>query len=317
MANLTKVEWATHTLNWISGCSRVGPECEGCYAVSMSRRLAAMGRAHYQGLVAEDDWTGVVRVDRARMIAGFETLNAAQKQRRVFLNSMADIGHTVVPDEHQDEMCELLQRMPGRHVAMLLSKRPIRMEAMVNRNFAQGLPDNVWIGTSAGTHRTVEVLGRQLSRVPAKVRFLSAEPLLEDITPALAELLPALSWVILGGESGHGARPMHPAWAERVVELCEHQGVPVFFKQWGEWAPADAVEANGTDWPTMAEDPDAGGAPRHTWPDAPVRALATSSGQELDSAPLDTDTTVFRVGKKAAGHLLNGRKVQQFPRELQ
>lgn len=133
-------------------------------------------------------------------------------------------------------------------------------------------------------------------------------------TDAVDSLGYGIDWVIAGGESGPHARPMHPDWARSLRDQCSGAGVPFFFKQWGEWAPGEEVEANGTGWLHMYENQDDGGAPVHHWPDADIRAAARRRGRDVPAhTQLVGDTEVLRVGKKRAGRLLDGRVWDEVP----
>lgn len=181
---------------------------------------------------------------------------------------------------------------------------------------------HLWIGTSVEDQRAADERIPELLSIDCAGRFLSMEPLLGAVDLKLewrnetgrwtstgaALPLRRIDWVIVGGESGPNARPMHPQWARAVRDQCVTAGVPFLFKQWGEWAPGEEVEANGTDWTGMYEHShEDGGAPRHSWPDSPMRELAKRLGKEVGLGPVGGDTEVLRVGKKAAGRLLDGQ----------
>ncbi len=260
----TKIEWATHTSNWLAGCTKVSPACTHCYAETMTARLATMPASparYHDDVVADGRWTGRLSYDRTALDAALAGLAGAKKPRRVFANSMSDTFHASAPAESLVDLAEGIRRtvVPRDAALMLLTKRPERARDWQREHFPGGLPSWVWIGA------TVEDLKRAAERVPylveiatAGVRFLSVEPLLGpvDLSQWLAVyrsqasglrytrasaagdhdvLSSPLSWVIAGGESGTGARPMHPDWARRLRDDCRAAGVPFFFKQWGEW----------------------------------------------------------------------------------
>lgn len=218
----SSIEWTEHTWNPVTGCTKVSPGCKHCYAETMARRLKAMGAAGYEN--------------------GFElTLHPErleQPQRRrtpttYFVNSMSDLFHKGVPDEFIDRVLDVCSRTP-QHTYQVLTKRADRLP----RFFAKReVPSNVWLGVSVENKRHGVPRIELLRQVTARVRFLSVEPLLEDL--GMLDLS-GLHWIIVGGESGHGARPMQPEWAESVRIQALEQGVPFFFKQWGAWG-ADGV----------------------------------------------------------------------------
>ena len=340
----TKIAWATHTENWMAGCAKVSAACADCYAIRQSAYLASLSKApdRYRGITVGGQWTGEVRVDLARMHTLFDALDAARKPRRVFCNSMSDTFHAAVPQDALDELGDRLYRLPERHVAMLLTKRTPIMVAWSRRQAdrkGSPLPRNVYLGV------TVEDQASADARVPllldaeagavGGLLYLSMEPLLEAVTlqrlvykgvvavDALRGLagwpLPhaersiggvpyrRVEWVIAGGESGPRARPMHPAWARSLRDECASAGTPFLLKQWGEWAPGEEVERNGTAWTGMYEDdPRDGGAPQHHWPDSAYRRPGLRGGADGAAGRVGGDTAVLRVGKRAAGRLLDG-----------
>lgn len=226
----SSIEWTEHTWNPVTGCTKVSPGCKHCYAETMARRLEAMGAPGYeQGF---------------KLAMHPQRLNQPVQRKRqttYFVNSMSDLFHDDVPDAYIDQVLDVCRRTP-QHTYQVLTKRAERLPGF----FAgRQVPTNVWLGVSVEDRRYGVPRIAELRRVHAAVRFLSVEPLLED----LGELdLSGMHWVIVGGESGHGARPMRPEWAERVRTQAVSQGVAFFFKQWGAWG-ADGVrrhkKANG------------------------------------------------------------------------
>lgn len=219
------IEWTEQTWNPTTGCTKISAGCKHCYAERMAERLQAMGAAGYDAGFAL-----TVHPDR---------LDYPTKLRRptmFFVNSMSDLFHQSVPDGFIDRVFDVIRSTP-RHTYQILTKRASRMR----RYFATRLvPPNAWLGVSVenrrhGVHRIAE-----LRTIDAAVRFLSVEPLLED----LGELdLTGMHWVIVGGESGPGARPMRPEWARSVRDQSLRDGAAFFFKQWGAWG-SDAVRRN-------------------------------------------------------------------------
>lgn len=226
----SSIEWTQHTWNPVTGCTKISPGCKHCYAETMARRLQAMGAGGYE---------------RGFELAMHPGRLAQPLGRKVpttyFVNSMSDLFHEDVPDGYIDRVLDVCRNTP-QHTYQVLTKRADRLPAF----FAgRSVPTNVWLGVSVEDRRYGVPRIEQLRRVHAAVRFLSIEPLLEDLG---ALDLSGLHWVIVGGESGHGARPMRPEWADSVRRQAQAQGVAFFFKQWGAWG-ADGVRraksANG------------------------------------------------------------------------
>jgi protein gp37 len=225
MATLTSIEWTEATWNPVRGCSRISPGCVHCYAERMAHRFSGEGLP-YHGLTrlnkrGEAQWTGKVQVV-PEMI---EEPLRWKRPRMVFVNSMSDLFHERVPAEEIKRIFEVM-RSAYWHSFQVLTKRPERCFELA-KNLCW--PDNVWMGTSV---ESADYLQRVdiLRRVPAAVRFLSLEPLLGPI-PQLN--LDCIHWVIVGGESGPGARPMDPGWVRDIQRACVRSQVPFFFKQWG------------------------------------------------------------------------------------
>lgn len=189
----TKIEWATHTVNWLSGCTRVSPACKNCYAESMSERLSKMPNApdrYRDGVVGPSGWTGKVVFDKRSMDAAFESLRDAKKPRRVFVNSMSDTFHESAPEAAGVGLADWIRALDKElhwddreHVIMLLTKRPERMLEWQKVFFPNGLPDWVWIGVTVEDQHRAEVRIPVLLKVKtAGIRFLSMEPLLGPVT---------------------------------------------------------------------------------------------------------------------------------------
>ena len=212
----TKIEWTDKTWNPITGCTKKSAGCAHCYAEVMARRLKAMRLKKYRNgfelTLHEDD---------------LEEPLHWKKSHNIFVCSMSDIFHENVPFEFVDKIMETIRKTP-QHRYQILTKRSERMaEYFTTRDISQ----NVWLGV------TVECLTSktridQLRTLNATVKFLSCEPLIED----LGDLnLQGIDWVIVGGESGPKARPMKPEWAVNIKKQVEEQGAAFFFKQWGTW----------------------------------------------------------------------------------
>lgn len=214
---MSKIEWTERTWNPVTGCIKVSAGCKHCYAETMARRLEAMGAAGYT-----HGFTPTMQPQR---------LDQPLRRRTPtvwFVNSMSDLFQDAVPDAFIDQVLDVMRRTP-QHTYQVLTKRAERLPAFFAGREA---PANLWLGVSVenrvhGVPRIAE-----LQRVEVGVRFLSVEPLLEDLGPLD---LSGIHWVIVGGESGARARPMQPEWARSVRDQCEEAGVAFFFKQWGRW----------------------------------------------------------------------------------
>lgn len=295
MGDKSKIEWTDATWNPVLGCSKVSPGCDNCYAISMSARIEAMGNESYEGLTAEGDWTGKIRLLPERLDQPLRWT----RPRRVFVNSMSDLFHPDVPNGFIVDVWTVMA-MAVRHQFQILTKRPQRMATLLNdphfgnqlfhalqdrdslRAYDEDYPfGNVWLGTSIETDRYT-FRANHLRETPAAIRFLSLEPLLGPL-PSLD--LTGIDWVIVGGESGPGARPMHPDWVRDLRDRSEEAGVAFFFKQWGNWMPSN--EKGGD----VVVVPD------------PENIIIGGSGS----------AHMAKVGKKAAGRELDGRTHDGYP----
>lgn len=263
-----------------------------------------------------------------------DVCTCSQRPRRIFVNSMSDLFHESAPDEWIDRIFAVMALCP-QHVFQVLTKRPHRMLEYFNA-FGSGRVDvrasliglqaspihlartgspvlewsglpmpNVWLGVSVENQATADERIPLLLRTPAAVRFLSCEPLLGAINfrrvPEFNRIGLDLTnwWVIAGGESGPGARPMHPDWARSLRDQCANARVPFFFKQWGEWAPGSNFQTSGTvavdEMGRTAADGLLGNYPK-------------------DASSADGWEMMHRAGKKAAGALLDGKEYREFPK---
>lgn len=225
MGSSSDIEWTDATWNPVAGCKVVSAGCTNCYAMRMAARLDAMGQAKYAGLTRKSGgrfvWTGKVRLDRAAL----RLPHTWAKGRRVFVNSMSDLFHDDVPLEFVQSVFTVMRETP-RHTYQVLTKRPDRMLELSNQ---LKWPVNTWVGVSVENN---DVLWRvdRLRQTGAHVKFLSCEPLIGP----LSDLdLRGIDWVIAGGESGPGARPMQADWVRKIRGDCADAGVPFHFKQWG------------------------------------------------------------------------------------
>lgn len=221
----SKIEWTEHTWNPISGCNKVSPGCKHCYAEAMANRLKAMGTKGY-----ENGFKLTLQPDK------LEQPLLRKKPTKYFVNSMSDLFHEQVPFEYIEQVFSVIEQCP-HHIFQILTKRSKRMVEYFEQHH---VPQNAWIGVTVEDKRHGVPRIDDLRKIPAVIRFLSVEPLLED----LGEIsLKDIHWVIVGGESGNKARPMKPCWAVNVQKQCKEQGSAFFFKQWGTWG-ADGVKRN-------------------------------------------------------------------------
>lgn len=219
MSTVSRIEWTEQTWNPTTGCTKISPGCKHCYAETMAHRLQAMGVSGYANGFK-------LSILPERLV---EPLNR-RKPTTYFVNSMSDLFHNDIPFEFLDQVFDVIKRTP-QHTYQILTKRAARMR----KYFVPGerlLPGNVWLGVSVENRKYGLPRIDELREIEASIRFLSVEPLLED----LGELdLTGIHWVIVGGESGPKARPMKPEWVSAIKEQCEQAGVAFFFKQWGGW----------------------------------------------------------------------------------
>ncbi len=230
MATQSTIEWTEQTWNPTTGCTKISPACKNCYAEVMARRLRAMGASGY-----EDGFTLAMHSVRLQQPL------RRKKPTVYFVNSMSDLFHEKIPDEFLDEVFSVIRQTP-RHTYQILTKRADRLPRYFRD---RDCPQNVWLGVSVEDRKYGVPRIDYLRQVDAHIRFLSVEPLLEDLgTLDLKDI----HWVIVGGESGHKARPMREKWVEHVKGQVDAAGAAFFFKQWGGWG-ADGVKrhkkANG------------------------------------------------------------------------
>ncbi len=214
MAANSHIEWTEATWNPVTGCTKVSAGCKNCYAERLAKRLQAMGNHRYQNGFRLTLHGDVVDLPRSW-----------KNGRKVFVNSMSDLFHDNVPLSFIQRVFETMRECP-QHVFQVLTKRSGRL-----RRIADEIewPANVWMGVSV---ENAAVLSRidDLREVPAAIRFLSCEPLIGSLAGID---LHGIHWVIVGGESGPGARPMQIEWVREIFRACREEKVPFFFKQWG------------------------------------------------------------------------------------
>jgi protein gp37 len=219
VADHSKIEWTDATWNPVRGCTKISPGCKHCYAETFAERFRGVaGHPYEQGF-------------DPRLVPG--KLNEPFKwatSRMVFVNSMSDLFHTYVPDEYIERVAKVMVTA-NWHTYQVLTKRADRLQQLLSRplRFAAEAK-NIWWGVSVENKKHGLPRIDHLRKAPAQIRFLSVEPLLED----LGEIdLSGIHWVIVGGESGHGARPMKREWVLNILQQCREQNVRFFFKQWG------------------------------------------------------------------------------------
>lgn len=258
MADRSGIGWTDATWNPVVGCSRVSPGCDHCYAIRDGVRLQHLDA--YAGTISDGDWTGTVRTLPERLDVPLRW----RKPRRIFVNSMSDLFHPAVDDRYIEQVLHVVA-YARRHTFQVLTKRPQRMATVLGHwqdrgwlfgpeapgagstrpqmggGFGYALPlANLWLGTSIEADRYAW-RADYLRSTPVALRFLSLEPLLGPL-PSLD--LSGIDWVIVGGESGPQARPMHPSWVRDIRDRCIEAGVALFFKQWGAWVPVTELDGS-------------------------------------------------------------------------
>ncbi|HHW03382.1 MAG TPA: phage Gp37/Gp68 family protein [Thermoanaerobacterales bacterium] len=317
----TKIEWAEQSWNPVIGCTPVSEGCDNCYARRMAYRLR--GRCGYP-----QNEPFKVTLHEERILEPYYW----HKPRRIFVCSMSDLFHPEIPDEFIYRVLLTMQQNPRHTFLLLSKRpeRILRWNNLQKPWNSEEWPQNIWVGVTAENQKRADERIPILLQIPAAVRFVSCEPLLGpvDLSPYLGnlyfcnnprhgqlcpdgimyakdkqiiicryckqpvEIVHLLDWVICGGETGPGARPMHPDWVRNLRDQCMDAGVPFFFKSWGDWAPCwgggmHLVYQDGRCMPGTHEHPDA-------W-------------REKVAEP------VMMLGKKAAGRILDGRTWDDFP----
>jgi protein gp37 len=308
----TKIEWTQETWNVVSGCTKISPGCAHCYAERMARRLA--GRCGYPERPHHFDVT--LHPDKLDLPLKW------RRPRTVFVCSMSDLFHEDVPRDFIDDVFGIMRRSflstfkdgfstGQHHIFQVLTKRPERMAKYLEHYYALNHEyhpwPNIWLGVTAENQRAADERIPVLLQIPAAVRFVSVEPMLGAVglSPYLPYMtdsgaldpntgaginveVPGLDWVICGGESGPGARPMHPDWARGLRDQCQAAGVPFFFKQWGAWSHDSMHIVN--------------------------KQPGKYAFAKMDY-PGYKSLLFARVGKKRAGRLLDGREWNEMPHQ--
>lgn len=225
MATKTSIEWTECTWNPVVGCTVISPGCTNCYAMRMAARLAAMGQDRYQGTTRKSGgrskWTGLINTIETAVDAP----RSWRTGRMVFVNSMSDLFHEDVPLDFIARVFGTMRATP-QHTYQVLTKRADRLLELASR---LPWPKNVWMGVSVENDDYLWRIDK-LRETPAAIKFLSIEPLLGPLDDLD---LRGIHWVIVGGESGPGARPMVPNWVRSIRDQCLQAGVAFHFKQWG------------------------------------------------------------------------------------
>jgi protein gp37 len=301
MSEYSPIEWTDHTWSPWEGCQKVGPGCDHCYAESMNRWLRRgenWGAGAPRRIYSDDHWDKPSRWNDAAAKTG--------QQIKVF-PSVCDPFDNAAPEGQRQRFGRLILDTPNL-TWLLLTKRIGNAAAMLTEMFPLGTPDNVWLGATIVNQTEADRDIPKLADAPVSVRFLSMEPLLGPVNLQdwigpwgklhESQAPPMLDWVIVGGESGRGARPMHPAWARSLRDQCATADVPFLFKQWGEWAPANSCA--GSDMIERDRSRIESGFFDYNdrW-----NALGPNAFRQ----------TMDRIGKKAAGRELDGRAHNNFP----
>jgi protein gp37 len=292
----SKIEWTHHTFNPWWGCSKVSAACTHCYAETFAKRTGhdVWGPGKPRRFFGPNHWEQPIKWDEAAAKAG--------ERQRVFCASMADVFEDYLgPDrdtliDTRRALFNLIKQTPNLDW-LLLTKRPENVLQMTPAWVLHFFPENIWVGTTVENQEQAKKRIPELLKIPANVRFLSCEPLLGEVNlteqtifgsknlldepiqtnvgrTKTGAIKKGVHWIICGGESGPGARPMHPQWARSLRDQCQAANVPFFFKQWGEWASICAGLNDSADWEGM---------------------------------------TLKRVGKARAGRLLDGKEWNEFP----
>lgn len=316
----TKIEWADRVWNPVTGCTKISPGCANCYAERMSHRFGEKW-----GLPKNDPFKVTLHSERLEQPLRWT------KPSRVFVCSMSDLFHDDVPFEFVHEIWDVMKAC-SQHTFLVLTKRPQKMKEVLERiyslqrfGWAKGFWNHVWLGVTAENQEQADKRIQILLQIPAVKRFVSVEPMLGSVrldrlgqdksycidalsgrfesndpislNPEPIQEISKLDWVICGGESGPGARPMHPDWVYSLRDQCQSSNTSFMFKQFGEWThdltmyDGAKLKPEQTHW---------------IWPNG--KHLQVGFGEVSPGKVL-----TYRVGKKKAGRLLNGQLWNQYP----
>lgn len=266
----SKIEWTIHTFNPWWGCTKVSEACKNCYAEAWAKRVGqdVWGPKPQRRVMSDNHWKQPIKWNR--------DAEGLPERPRVFCASMADVFEDREElINHRERLFDLIELTPNLDW-LLLTKRPQNVKGL--SRWQDDWPENVWLGTTVELQKRAEELLPVLAEIPAKVRFISAEPLLGplEIDQWLGT---TIDWVITGGESGPNARPASPEWFKSLLSQCMANQTAFHFKQWGDWAPGDGINLP-----------------------ARKRQMAQDG------------TEMIRVGKKIAGRKLDGEEWDQLPK---
>lgn len=239
MAQRTEIEWTDATWNPVTGCTKIGPGCDNCYACRFAERWRGVpGHPYEQGF------------DLTVWPSRLEQPRRWKNPRMIFVNSMSDLFHKEVEQEFIHQVFDVMEEV-DRHVYQVLTKRSSLLRSFIRKRYAKAMvPSHIWLGVSVEDALRSKRIAH-LQGVHSEARFVSFEPLLSPIENVD---LQGIAWAIVGGESGPGARPMEPDWARGIRDRCQKDGVAFFFKQWGGIRPKsggrllDNKEWNGFPW---------------------------------------------------------------------
>lgn len=270
MGKNSHIEWTHHTFNPWWGCAKVSPACEHCYAESWAKRVGqkVWGARAPRRMFSDSHWSEPLKWN--------SEATTSRIRYRVFCASMADVFEDRRDlDGCRERLWKLIEQTPSLDW-LLLTKRPEAVKRLTR--WGKQWPDNVWLGTTIENQYWAKKRLPHLLSNPAKVRFLSCEPLLGslDLVPILGKRKSGVDWIIAGGESGPYSRPMDPEWVRALRDYCEGAGVAFHFKQWGHWAPTAGDRPN-------------------------VKTTIVGNA------------TMFALGKAAAGRYLDGTTYDELP----
>ena len=230
----TNINWTDETWNPVIGCKPISEGCRNCYAEAIATDFAKRGIKHYEEIINPNKtkWKGNAKFIKERL----EQPKNWKKPRMIFTCSMSDICHPNISDKELAAIFSIMQEA-NQHQYQVLTKRP---ERLIKAQKWLDIPPNVWIGTSIENNKVLHRI-KQLREINADIRFLSCEPLLEDISEELKKHLQYIHWVIVGGESGPNHRHLEYQWVYNIYRECKIKKVPFFFKQWSHRKPGQGT----------------------------------------------------------------------------
>jgi len=276
MAKNSHIEWTHHTFNPWWGCIKVSSACDNCYAELWAKRMGHQlwGRHSSRRFFGEAHWREPLIWNEEARIAGH--------RERVFCASMADVFERRAElNSERSKLWELIENTPNLDW-LLLTKRPQNIQKIVP--WRCDWPANIWLGTTVESQKLADKRLPFLLNIPAAVRFLSCEPLLGPLNLSewfRKEGFHPIDWIIAGGESGPGSRPMHPDWVRSLLTQCQAYSVAFHFKQWGHWVPAEIIDGN-----------------------LPIKVVEFANERSVE---------MVRLSKKLAGRLLEGTTWDEVP----